>query len=83
MRSRIKKFITGVKHIFKCKWIIDERPSKEGDFKYGWSPVFFYEKCEICDKKRNDSPFKKELTMQIEKIEIDGENLRKDLRGIK
>jgi hypothetical protein len=44
-------------HNFKCllghKWIIDERPSKEGDFKAGWSPVYYYEKCKRCGKKKN------------------------------
>jgi hypothetical protein len=83
MKSRIKKFITVVKHIFRCKWIIDERPSKKGDFKAGWSPIYFYEKCEICGKERSDSPFTKELTIQIEELHLDGENLRKDLRGMK
>ena len=46
-----------LRYNWKCffgfhKWIIDERPSKEGDFKEGWSPIYFYEKCESCDKRK-------------------------------
>jgi hypothetical protein len=73
--------IKKLKHLFKCKWIIDERPSKEGDFKSGWSPVYFYEKCEICGKERNNSPFSKDLTLQIESLRIKGLKFREQLGG--
>jgi hypothetical protein len=58
------------------KWIIDERESKEGDFLYGYSPFYFYEKCERCGKTRNKSPFSEKLTERIEKLNILGNRIK-------
>lgn len=67
--------LTNIKHLFRHKWIIDERPSKIGDFKVGWSSIYCYEKCVICGKEKDSSPFSKELTLQIEQLNINSKKL--------
>ena len=42
-----------LKCLFGHKWIMAERPSKPGDFKEGWSPMYFYEMCTRCGKQKN------------------------------
>ena len=61
-------------------WEVAERPSKEGDFIAGWSPVYYYEQCCVCGKKRDDSPFSKKLTEKIERLNDRARRLKKSLR---
>ena len=57
-----------LKCLFKHTWVIAERKSKHGDFKVGWGSIYFYEKCVICGKNRDNSPFSEKLTEKVEAL---------------
>ena len=67
---------------FFHKWVFDERPSRNGDFISGYSPIFYYEKCSKCGKLRNNSSFSQILTDKIEKLNIMGEKLKRKRKYI-
>lgn len=61
--------------LFGHKWEMNRIPFKKGNFISGWSPVYYYEKCCVCGRERNNSPFSKKLTEKIEKTNIMGKKI--------
>ena len=70
-----------LKCLFGHKWIMAERPSKPGDFKEGWSPMYFYEMCTRCGKQKNDSPFTEKTTKLVEEQNDRAYRLKESLQN--